>query len=83
MTRHHDPARRGKARFRPRHVVGLFVFYSVLAFCVLAFVFFFIYTGGEFRLVLVLTPVFGAIATLVHVKAGRRSRIDTLIDKGP
>jgi len=66
-----------------RHIAGLFVFYSLLAFCVLAFVFFFVYTGGEFRLVIALTLLFGVVATIVHVKAGRRSRIDTLIDKGP
>jgi hypothetical protein len=55
----------------------------VLTFCVLAFTFFFVYTGLEFRLVIVLTLLVGAIATLVHVKAGRRSRVDTLIDRGP
>ncbi len=83
MTQHHDSTSRGKQRFSPRHIVGLFVFYAVLAFCVLAFTFFFVYTGGEFRLVVVLTLVFGVIATIVHVKAGRRSHVDTLIDKGP
>ncbi len=83
MTQHHESASRGKARFSPRHIVGLFAFYAVLAFSVLAFTFFFVYTGGEFRLVIGLTLVFAVIATIVHVKAGRRSRVDTLIDKGP
>ncbi len=83
MDRHHRPASVGKTRFRPAHVLGLFVFYAVLAFCVLAFTFFFVFTGGEFRAVIVLTLVFGAVATFVHVKAGRRTRIDALVDKGP
>jgi hypothetical protein len=63
--------------------VGLFVFYGVLTFCVLAFTFFFIFTWGEFRLVIPLSLAVGVIATIVHVKAGRRTRVDTLIDKGP
>ncbi len=83
MTRHHGSPSRGKQRFSPRHIVGLFLFYSVLTFCVLAFTFFFIYTGLEFRLVIALTLLVGAVATFVHVKAGRRSRVDTLIDRGP
>ena len=83
MTSHHDFTSRGRQRFSPRHIAGLFAFYAVLAFCVLAFTFFFVYTGGEFRLVVVLTLLFGVIATAVHVKAGRRGRVDTLIDKGP
>jgi hypothetical protein len=80
---HHGPGGGGKARFGPAHIAGLFVFYAVLAFCVFAFTFFYVYTGVEFRLVILLTVVIGAIATLVHVKAGRRTRIDSLIDKGP
>jgi len=80
---HHHPAAPGRARFGPVHIAGLFVFYAVLAFCVLAFTFFFVFTGGEFRLVIVLTLAFGVVATIVHVRAGRRSRVDRLIDKGP
>ncbi len=83
MTRHHGSRSSGGGRFTALHVLGLFVFYAVLAFCVLAFVFFFIYTGLEFRLVIVLTLAFGVIATIVHVRSGRRTRIDSLIDKGP
>ena len=83
MSRHHESSSRGRQRFSPRHIVGLFLFYSVLTFCVLAFTFFFVYTGLEFRLVIVLTLLVGAVATLVHVRAGRRSRVDTLIDRGP
>jgi hypothetical protein len=82
MSRHHDPRSRGRQRPSLQHIVGLFVFYSVLAFAVLAFAFFFVYTGVEFRLVIALTLLFGAVATIVHVKARRRSRIDTLVDKG-
>jgi hypothetical protein len=82
MSRHHDPASPRRQRPTLRHIVGLFLFYSVLAFAVLAFAFFFVYTGGEFRLVIALTVVVGAVATIVHVKAGRRSRVDTLVDKG-
>jgi hypothetical protein len=59
------------------------VFYAVLAFCVFAFTFFYVYTGVEFRLVIALTLIIAAIATIVHVKAGRRTRVDSLIDKGP
>ena len=83
MTGHHDTGRGGRARIRPMHVVGLFVFYAVLAFCVFAFTFFYVFTGGEFRLVIALTLVFGIVATIVHVKSGRRTRVDSLIDKGP
>ena len=83
MSRHHESTPRGKQRFSPRHIVGLFLFYSVLTFCVLAFTFFFVYTRIEFSLVIALTLLVGAIATLVHAKAGRRSRVDTLIDRGP
>ena len=83
MSRHHGPRHAGHARFRPAHIAGLFVFYAVLAFSVLTFAFFFIYTWGEFRLVIPLSLAVGLIATIVHVKAGRRTRVDTLIDKGP
>ena len=83
MDKHPKRASRGNARFRPAHVLGLFVLYAVVAFGVLAFTFFFIFTGGEFRLVIPLTLAFGVVATIVHVKAGRRTRIDTLVDKGP
>jgi hypothetical protein len=82
MSRHHDPASRGRHRPSLWHIAGLFVFYSVLAFAVLAFAFFFVYTGVEFRLVIALTLVLGAVATVVHVRSGRRSRVDTLVDKG-
>jgi hypothetical protein len=83
MTSHRGLPPGRKARVRPAHVVGLFLFYAVLTFCVLAFTFFFVYTGLEFWLVLVLTALVGGIATWVHVKAGRRTRIDVLIDRGP
>jgi hypothetical protein len=83
MPRHHGSTSRGRQSFSTRHIIGLFLFYAVLTFCVLAFTFFFIYTGLEFRLVIVLTFLVGAIATFVHVKAGRRTRVDTLIDRGP
>jgi hypothetical protein len=82
MSRHHDPASRGRQRPSLRHIVGLFLFYSVLAFAVLAFTFFFVYTGVEFRLVIALTLLVGAVATAVHVKSGRRGRVDTLVDRG-
>jgi hypothetical protein len=83
MTSHRDRASGGQARFRPQHIAGLLLFYTVLTFCVLAFVFFFVYTGVEFRLVILLTLAIGIVATVVHVKRGRRTRIDTLIDRGP
>ena len=82
MARHHGSSPGGRAHFGPLHVLGLFLFYAVLAFCVFAFAFFFVFTGGEFRLVIVLTVVFGFVATIVHVKVGRRTRVDALIDKG-
>jgi len=82
MTQHRGGARRA-ARFRPAHIVGLFLFYSVLTFAVIAFAFFFLFTGLEFRLVIPVALVIGAIATVVHVKAGRRTRVDTLVDRGP
>jgi hypothetical protein len=83
---HHDPRSSGRARAHDRvsalHVLGLFVFYTALAFGVFAFTFFYIFTGIEFRLVIVLTLVIGVVATFVHVKAGRRTRVDSLVDKG-
>jgi hypothetical protein len=82
MSKHHSGNSGGGARFSAGHVLGLFGFYLVLAFCILAFTFFFVFTVGEFRLVIVLTLVFSVIATIVHVMAGRRSRVDTLVDKG-
>jgi len=82
MPQHRGGAR-GKARFGPAHIAGLFAFYSVLAFAVIAFAFFFLFTGLEFRLVIPVSLAIGIIATIVHVKAGRRTRVDTLVDKGP
>jgi len=89
MAKHqqqHDPRSSGRARGHDRvsalHVLGLFVFYTALAFGVFAFTFFYIFTGIEFSLVIVLTLVIGVVATFVHVKAGRRTRVDSLVDKG-
>ena len=82
MSKHHGANSGGGAPFSAAHILGLFGFYLVLAFCILSFTFFFVFTVGEFRLVIVLTLAFGVIATIVHVMAGRRSRVDTLIDKG-
>jgi hypothetical protein len=65
------------------HIAGLFAFYVLLAFCVLTFTFFYVFNMGEFRLVTALTLGFAIVATIVHVKAGRRDRIDDLIDRGP
>ena len=79
---HRGPRSSGGARFSALHVLGLFVFYTALAFGVFAFTFFYIFTGIEFSLVIVLTLVIGVVATLVHVKAGRRTRVDSLVDKG-
>ena len=83
---HHDSRSSGRARAHDRvsavHVLGLFVFYTALAFGVFAFTFFYIFTGIELRLVIVLTLVIGVVATFVHVKAGRRTRVDSLVDKG-
>ena len=83
MARHHDGRSAGRAHFSVGHIIGLLVFYSILAFCVLAFTFFYVYTQGELRFVIILTIAFGVVATAVHTKAGRRSRIDRLIDRGP
>ena len=71
------------ATFSTKHVVGLFVFYVLLAFCVLTFTFYYVFNRGELRLVTVLTFGFAIVATFVHVKAGKRGRLDDLIDKGP
>lgn len=73
----------GKARFGAGHILGLFLFYAVLAFCILAFTFYFVFAMGEARLTIVLTLALAVVATIVHVKRGRRDRIDTLIDRGP
>jgi len=79
-----DHQRHGRAAtFSTRHVIGLFVFYVVLAFCVLTFTFYYVFNRGELRLVTALTLGFAVVATVVHVKAGRRDRLDDLIDKGP
>jgi hypothetical protein len=82
MSKHHAANSGGGAHFSAAHILGLFGFYLVLAFCILAFTFFYVFTGVEVRLVIVLTLVFSVVATIVHVIAGRRSRVDTLIDKG-
>ncbi len=86
MTVHHNSRSPGRAPARARvsaaHVLGLFVFYAALAFGVFAFTFFYIFTGIEFSLVIVLTLIIGVVATVVHVKAGRRTRVDSLVDKG-
>jgi len=77
-------ARHGRAAtFSPMHVVALFVFYMVVAFCVLTFTFYYVFNRGELRLVTGLALVFSIVATFIHVKAGRRDRVDDLIDKGP
>ncbi|HVQ77133.1 MAG TPA: hypothetical protein VMT79_16530 [Candidatus Binatia bacterium] len=82
---HH--ARRSTGRpgrtFGPWHILGLFAFYAILAFAVLAFAFFFLFTIGEMALVVVLTALVAAVATIVHVRAGKRTRVDALIDRGP
>ena len=78
-----DHSGRARPRDRPyQETLGLFVFYTALAFGVFAFTFFYIFTGIEFSLVIVLTLVIGVVATFVHVKAGRRTRVDSLVDKG-
>ena len=86
MSQHRDP-RPGRAHdrgghVRPLHVLGLFVFYAALAFGVFAFTFFYIFTRVEFGLVIVLTLVIAVVATAVHVRSGRRTRVDSLVDKG-
>jgi hypothetical protein len=77
------PKGRGRAKFSARHVVALFLFYAILAFCILTFTLFYVFNVGELRLVTILTLGFAIIATVVHVRSGRRDRIDTLIEKGP
>lgn len=74
---------RGRAKFSPRHIVGLFAFYLILAFCILTFTFFFVFDVGELRLVIALALGFAVIATAVHVRSGRRDRVDSLIERGP
>ncbi len=69
--------------FSTKHIVGLFVFYTILAFCILTFTFFYVFDMGELRLVTALTLGFAIVATIVHVKSGRRDRVDQLIEKGP
>ena len=56
---------------------------AILAFCILTFTLFYVFNVGELRLVTILTLGFAIIATVVHVRSGRRDRIDTLIEKGP
>ena len=82
MDKHHEPRSAGHARVSAAHLLGLFVFYAALAFGVFAFTFFYIFTGIEFYMVIILTIVIGVVATIVHVKAGRRTRVDSLVDKG-
>ena len=77
------PAKGRAATFSARHIVGLFLFYAILAFCILTFTFFYIFDMGELRLVTALTLAFAIVATVVHVKSGRRDRVDQLIEKGP
>jgi hypothetical protein len=74
---------RGRVKFSLRHIIGLFVFYAILAFCILTFTFFDVFNVGELRLVTLLTLGFAVLATAVHVRSGRRDRIDTLIERGP
>ena len=82
MARHHDRRSGGRERFGAAHILGLFVFYAALAFGVFAFTFFYVYTGIEFYVVILLTVAIALIATIVHVKAGRRTRVDSLVNKG-
>jgi hypothetical protein len=77
------PGRGRAATFSARHIAGLFIFYAVLAFCILTFTFFYVFNMGELRLVTALTLGFAIVATVVHVKSGRRDRVDQLIEKGP
>lgn len=83
MTHPHRHAPERRARFGTRHVLTLFAFYVTLAFCVLAFTFFYVFSLGEMALVVILTLAVGVVATAVHVGAGRRTRVDALIDRGP
>jgi hypothetical protein len=83
MSRHPRPAGKPAARFSAKHIAGLFAFYAILAFCVLTFTFFYVFNMGELRLVTALTLAFAVVATVVHVKSGRRDRVDQLIDHGP
>jgi hypothetical protein len=79
----HTPAKGRRATFSAQHIVGLFVFYVIVAFCILTFTFFYVFDMGELRLVTALTLGFAIVATVVHVKSGRRDRVDRLIEKGP
>lgn len=79
----HTPAKGRGATFSAKHIVGLFVFYVIVAFCILTFTFFYVFNMGELRLVTALTLGFAIVATVVHVKSGRRDRVDRLIEKGP
>jgi hypothetical protein len=83
MTRHGPSSRRRAARFSAKHIAGLFVFYAILAFCILTFALFYVFNVGELRLVSILTLIFAVAATALHVKSGRRDRVDDLIDRGP
>jgi hypothetical protein len=71
-----------RARFGPKHMLGLFAFYAILTFCVLAFTFFYVFTVGDMALVAILTVAVGVVATAVHVRAGKRTRVDALVDRG-
>ena len=87
MNKHHGPRPSDRAHGKGMHiggwhVLGLFVFYAALAFGVFAFTFFYIFTRIEFSLVIVLTLVIAVVATFVHVRSGRRTRVDSLVDKG-
>ena len=83
MSHSGGPRGRGRAHFGARHIVGLFLFYAVLAFCVLTFTFFYVFSIGELRLVTALTLGFAIVATVIHVRSGRRDRVDDLIERGP
>lgn len=83
MTRRARPAGRRGAGFTTKHIAGLFVFYAIVAFCVLTFALFYVFNVGELRLVTALTLGFAIVATWVHVRSGRRDRVDQLIDHGP
>ena len=75
----------GRQRRSVAHIAGLFLFYALLAFCVLTFAFLYIFKWGKFHLVIplvVLAVLVGVVATVVHVKAGRRTRVDSFVDRG-
>ena len=83
MTQRARPGGRRAARFSAKHIAGLFAFYAIVAFCVLTFALFYVFNVGELRLVTALTLGFAIVATWVHVRSGRRDRVDQLIDHGP